>query len=124
VVSDVLVKGGAGVANDRLITPRGVVTEITEEQAEALRANPVFAMHEKNGFVQIGEAYVDPDKRRHDRPGYFRADCARRPARRFSADGFRGRTRSTDQAGEEVRPTGFTDMQKAGGRQTLPAFYL
>lgn len=69
VVSDVLVKGGAGVANDRLITPRGVVTEITEEQAEALRANPVFAMHEKNGFVQIGEAYVDPDKAAADMTG-------------------------------------------------------
>lgn len=69
VVSDVLVKGGAGVANDRLITPRGVVTEITEEQAEALRANPVFAMHEKNGFVHIGDAYVDPDKAAADMTG-------------------------------------------------------
>lgn len=69
VVAEVLVKGGAGVANDRLITPRGVVTEITEEQAEALRANPVFAMHEKNGFVQIGEAKVDPDEAAADMTG-------------------------------------------------------
>jgi hypothetical protein len=61
VVSEVLVKGGAGVANDRLITPRGVATEVTEQQAEALRANPVFVMHEKNGFVQISDSRVDAD---------------------------------------------------------------
>lgn len=65
----VLVKGGAGVANDRLVTPRGVVTEITEEQAEYLRANPVFCLHEKNGFVEIGDTYVDPDKAAADMEG-------------------------------------------------------
>lgn len=56
------IKGGAGVANDRLVTPRGVATEITEEQAEYLRANPVFVLHEKNGFVEISAADTDADK--------------------------------------------------------------
>ena len=56
------VKGGAGVANDRIITPQGVVTEITEEQAEYLEANPVFQLHKKNGFVQVSSALVDPEK--------------------------------------------------------------
>lgn len=69
VTSEVLVKGGAGVANDRLITPRGVATEITEQQAEALRANPVFAMHEQNGFVQISESRVDADEAAADMTG-------------------------------------------------------
>lgn len=58
----VFIAGGAGIANDRLITPRGVATEITEEQAEYLRANPMFQLHEKNGYVQISAEKVDPDK--------------------------------------------------------------
>lgn len=57
----VLIRGGAGVANDRLVTPRGVATDVTEEQAEYLRANPVFQMHEKNGFVTISASFADPD---------------------------------------------------------------
>lgn len=57
----VVIKGGAGVANDRIVTPRGVATTVTEEQVEYLRANPVFQLHEKNGFVMVSESYADPD---------------------------------------------------------------
>lgn len=65
----VLIRGGAGVANDRLVTPRGIATEVAGEQVEYLRANAVFRMHEKNGFVQIGETYVDPEKAAADMEG-------------------------------------------------------
>ena len=65
----VYVKGGAGVANDRLITPRGVATEITEEQAASLRARPLVQLHEKNGFGQISADDVDPDKAAADMTG-------------------------------------------------------
>lgn len=58
----VLIKGGAGVITGRLDTPRGVVTEITEAQAEYLRANVVFKLHEKNGFVEISGTKTDPNK--------------------------------------------------------------
>lgn len=57
----VVIKGGAGVANERIVTPRGVATEVTEEQVEYLRANQVFQLHEKNGFVMVSESYADPD---------------------------------------------------------------
>ena len=57
----VLIKGGAGVANDRLITPRGVATEVTEAQCEYLRQNAVFQLHEKNGYILVSESYADPD---------------------------------------------------------------
>lgn len=57
----VLIQGGAGVANDRLATPRGVATEVTEQQVEYLRNNPVFQMHEKNGFVLISASEGDPE---------------------------------------------------------------
>ena len=57
----VVIKGGAGIANERIVTPRGVATEVTEEQVEYLRANQVFQLHEKNGFVMVSESYADPD---------------------------------------------------------------
>jgi len=57
----VVIKGGAGVANDRLITPHGVRTEVTEEDVEYLRANSVFKRHEANGFVMISKDKQDPD---------------------------------------------------------------
>lgn len=60
--SDILIKGGAGVANDRLITPQGVHTEIPEEHLAELEKNPVFAKHKKNGFITVQTRRADPDK--------------------------------------------------------------
>lgn len=66
----VVVKGGAGVANKRtLITPRGVVTEVTEEEAIFLAGHPVFQIHLKNGFVQISDAKADGDDAAADMTG-------------------------------------------------------
>lgn len=65
----VTVKGGAGVANDRFVTPRGVATTVTEEQAEYLRRNPIFQLHEKNGFVMISSTGGDADKAAADMTG-------------------------------------------------------
>ena len=59
---DIYVKGGSGVANDRLITPFGVVTEIEEEDIPRLEAHPVFKMHQANGFVMIERKKADPEK--------------------------------------------------------------
>lgn len=58
----VLVKGGAGVMNDRIITPRGVATLVTEADVEILKRNPVFKMHEANGFVAIEEVARPPSE--------------------------------------------------------------
>lgn len=58
----VLIKGGTGVANDRLITPIGVSTEITEEEYEALKRNPVFLKHEKDGFLTVRAKKVEVEK--------------------------------------------------------------
>ncbi len=56
------IKGGTGVANDRLITPLGVMTEIDEEDIPALEGHPVFQIHMKNGFVKIEKKKADPEK--------------------------------------------------------------
>lgn len=59
----ILIEGGAGVAGKNLITPRGVVSgPFTKEQIEYLFANPVFQLHEKNGFITVDDKAVDPDK--------------------------------------------------------------
>jgi len=59
----VLVKGGAGLANDRLITPQGVATEVTAAQLEYLNANKVFQLHTRNGYVKTLESDgVDAEK--------------------------------------------------------------
>ena len=49
----VFVKGGTGVANDRIITPIGVMTEIDESEIALLEENPVWKIHASGGYVQI-----------------------------------------------------------------------
>lgn len=51
----ILIKGGQGVADRRtLLAPsNGVVTEISDEEAEILKQNAVFCMQEQNGYVKI-----------------------------------------------------------------------
>jgi hypothetical protein len=69
VVGEVLIKGGAGVANDRLVTPRGVATKIDEHQLAMLRENSVFKIHEENGYVAVSEHETDADNAAADMTG-------------------------------------------------------
>lgn len=57
----VRIKGGANVSNKNLVTPRGVVTEVTEAQLDALQHHAVFQAHATNGFitVSLSERKVD-----------------------------------------------------------------
>ena len=58
----VFIKGGTGVANDRLITSFGVVTEITDYDLEELQKNPSFKEHEKNGFILVKAKKAEAEK--------------------------------------------------------------
>lgn len=50
----ILIKGGAGVANDRIVTPHGVVTEISDEELEFLQKNsPSFNRHVDRGYLKV-----------------------------------------------------------------------
>jgi len=51
VASSVLINGGAGVADKHFITPRGVVTPVTEEEFAALQENDLFKLHVTNGYI-------------------------------------------------------------------------
>lgn len=58
---EVLIKGGANIATKNLVTPRGVVTEIDENQLQLLQNDEVFKLHQKNGFIKIEEKLVDAE---------------------------------------------------------------
>ena len=47
------VNGGNGLVNRALITLEGAITEVTNEQLELLKSNPMFQGHMKNGFIKI-----------------------------------------------------------------------
>lgn len=51
----ILIKGGQGVMDGRsLFTPdNGVITEVTDEQLAYLLENPLFKLHQANGFIKI-----------------------------------------------------------------------
>ncbi|MBO5810415.1 MAG: hypothetical protein J6R32_06265 [Bacteroidales bacterium] len=60
------INGGANLADKHFITADGVITELTDEQAERLKTHPVFAIHEKNGFVKIVDTEKTADKAKKD----------------------------------------------------------
>lgn len=60
----VKIKGGANVAPAgirRLETPLGVMTNVTEEEAEILKNHPVGKIHIENGYIVIRKGKVDPE---------------------------------------------------------------
>lgn len=59
---EVHIKGGAGIASKHMITPSGVVTEVTQEEAEFLANDHHFKLHQSNGFVTIEKAKHEVEK--------------------------------------------------------------
>lgn len=57
----VLVKGGANVADRNKATPRGVCTEVSAEEMASLQSNSTYLVHRKNGFITEREEKVDPE---------------------------------------------------------------
>jgi hypothetical protein len=54
--------GGLGAIH----TPRGVVTEVSDEDLEILLQNKSFQRHMEAGFITIDKKKVDPEKRAAD----------------------------------------------------------
>ncbi len=59
--SKIAINGGANLMTKHLVTPHGVVTEVTAEELAELRKNEVFKLHLANGFLTISEAKGDAD---------------------------------------------------------------
>jgi rRNA maturation endonuclease Nob1 len=55
--AEILIRGGHGVAhrqvNGGLVTPQGVVTEVSDEELAFLKKDETFATHLKHGFVKV-----------------------------------------------------------------------
>lgn len=62
VVASVFIAGKANVPNKHMLTARGVSTKVSDEELTILRKNPVFKLHEKNGFVTVDSRKADPEK--------------------------------------------------------------
>jgi len=58
----VTIYGGANVPNKQLVTPRGVVTEVSDEELDFLMKNDGFLQHMKAGFITVEKRKVDVDK--------------------------------------------------------------
>lgn len=69
IEGNVTIHGGTNVPDKFLRTPQGVVTPVTEAELELLKANQVFQLHEKNGFIKISEKKVDPEVAAADMEG-------------------------------------------------------
>ena len=61
VADYVHIKGGAGLANKFLITPLGVPTTVTDDEAEALEQNSTFKLHKDRGHVTIETSATERD---------------------------------------------------------------
>ena len=56
VVKTITINGGSDVINKKtLITPLGVVTEISKADLDELMQHPVFKIHLENGYISINE---------------------------------------------------------------------
>ena len=60
--SQVLVKGGANIADKMLVTPRGVVTTVTDEEFSIIEKDPMFQTHLANGYVSVEKKNADIEK--------------------------------------------------------------
>lgn len=53
-LKDIIINGGANVADKRLlVTPRGVVTEISDEDYELIKDNYQFKKFVENGYLTV-----------------------------------------------------------------------
>lgn len=56
IFKSIKIKGGASIMDKReLHTPRGFVTQVTDEELELLKTNEVFKTHLENGFISFEE---------------------------------------------------------------------
>jgi len=62
VEHEVRIEGGANLADKNVITPRGVMTAISEDDAALLKDHPVYKMHNANGFVTIEDRKYDIER--------------------------------------------------------------
>lgn len=58
----IFIAGQANVMTKHMYTPRGRVTEVSDEQYSQLKNNHVFKLHKENGFITVETRNEDPEK--------------------------------------------------------------
>ncbi len=62
----VTINGGHGVANKHFLTPKGVVTQVSDREMEWLLTNSSFVNHVDKGFMSYDKKKVNPEKKARD----------------------------------------------------------
>lgn len=62
VKSKIFIKGGTGVSNKHFITPRGTVTQVSDEEYSILEKNLEFQKHVKGGHIKAEKRAYAPEK--------------------------------------------------------------
>lgn len=63
IVKQVAIKGGADVTNKNLVTPQGIVTEVSSDDLEVLKENKDFQRHLDKGLVNYFAAKPNIEKK-------------------------------------------------------------
>lgn len=58
----VKIEGGANVMSKHFITPKGVVTEVSDDDMAFLENHPVFVQQQKAGFITVQKRKVEVEK--------------------------------------------------------------
>jgi len=58
----VFIAGKANVADKHFVTPRGVMTKITDDEFAMLSKIPLFNLHKDNGYISFEKKVADVDK--------------------------------------------------------------
>lgn len=58
----VVIKGGANIASKNLITPKGVLTTVSDEEMALLETNAQFKRHVERGFLIVEKKKVEAEE--------------------------------------------------------------
>ena len=53
ILKKISIKGGANIANKSLLTPRGTVTKISNEDLADLEKHAIYQLHKKAGHIKV-----------------------------------------------------------------------
>lgn len=60
ILSYVMVHGGANLPPKTLVTPKGVVTEVSDDELERLEKVPQFCRHRERGYIMVEKKNPGP----------------------------------------------------------------
>lgn len=60
-IDSVVIHGGSGVANKKLVTPLGVHTSVPESKMEWLKEDPQFKAMVNAGYISVSDRHVNPE---------------------------------------------------------------